>query len=68
MNYLKYTQYVYLIFSAFFIYDGITKINSEQGPWLSFIIAGVAIFMFFFRRRWAKKFEQEKRDHNNKQE
>ncbi|WP_309642445.1 hypothetical protein [Flavobacterium sp.] len=57
MNYLKYTQYVYLVFSAFFIYDGFMKFNSEQSPWLSFIIAAVALFMFFFRRKFAKKFE-----------
>ncbi len=58
MNYLKYTQYVYLIFAAFFIYDGITKMNDpNQTPWLSFIIAGLAVFMFFFRRKFAKKFE-----------
>ncbi len=57
MNYLKYTQYVYLVFSAFFIYDGATKWNSEQSPWLSFIIAGVCVFMFFFRRSFAKKFQ-----------
>jgi hypothetical protein len=58
MNYLKYTQYVYLIFGAFFIYDGITKMNDPvETPWLSFIIAGLAIFMFFFRRKFAKKFE-----------
>jgi hypothetical protein len=63
MNYLKYTQYVYLAFAAFFIYDGLSKCNAtDPTPWLSFIIAGVAVFMFFFRRKFAKKFE----DHNNK--
>jgi hypothetical protein len=63
MNYLKYTQYVYLVFSGFFIYDGFTKVNTDQSPWLSFIIAAVAIFMFFFRRSFAKKFEN--RDKNS---
>lgn len=57
MNYLKYTQYVYLVFSAFFIYDGVMKLNSGESPWVSFIIAAVALFMFFFRRNFAKKFE-----------
>ena len=59
MNYLKYTQYVYLIFGAYFIYDGFTKVNEPAlgSPWLSFMIAGLAIFMFFFRRKFAKKFE-----------
>jgi hypothetical protein len=63
MNYLKYTQYVYLVFALYFIYDGISKWGQEDKPILSFIIAGLAIFMFFFRRRFAKKFE----DHNKQQ-
>ena len=58
MNYLKYTQYVYLVFGAYFIYDGVTKLNDPAGTfWLSFMIAGLAIFMFFFRRKFAKKFD-----------
>lgn len=62
MNYLKYTQYVYLVATFFFIYDGYTKMQSEAAaPWLSFVIAGVSLFMFFFRRKFAKKFE----DRNN---
>lgn len=63
MNYLKYTQYVYLVFAIYFIYDGISKLASNDGnPWLSFVIAGLAVFMFFFRRKFAKKFEGQKRD------
>ena len=64
MGYLKYTQYAYLIIAALFIYDGITKINSGEGiPWLSFLIAGMGVFMFFFRRKFARKFD----DQNKKQ-
>jgi hypothetical protein len=62
MNYLKYTQYIYLVFGFFFIYDGIVKWGDQDKPWLSFAIAGLAIFMFFFRRKFAKKFD------NNKQQ
>ena len=59
MNYLKFTQYVYLGFGAYFIQDGITKLNDSNlgSPWLSFIIAGLAVFMYFFRRKFAKKFD-----------
>lgn len=60
MNYLKYTQYIYLVFGLFFIYEGFTKINTEETPWLSFGIAALALFMFFFRRKFAKKFENDK--------
>ncbi len=64
MNYLKYTQYVYLLIAVAFIYDGITKLSdSNETPWLSFLIAGVSVFMFFFRRKFSKKFD----DHYKKQ-
>ncbi|MWB95793.1 hypothetical protein GON26_15600 [Flavobacterium sp. GA093] len=59
MGYMKYTQYVYLVFAAFFIYDGVTKLTQGSNEaWLSLIIAGMAIFMFFFRRRFLKKMEE----------
>ncbi len=57
MNYLKYTQYIYLVFGVLFIYVGFTKIGTSESPWLNFIIAAVAVFMFFFRRKFAKKFD-----------
>ncbi|MGO4772548.1 hypothetical protein ACEN2I_12855 [Flavobacterium sp. W22_SRS_FK3] len=64
MNYLKYTQYVYLLIAVAFIYDGITKLNDPgETAWLSFLIAGVSIFMFFFRRKFSRKFD----DHYKKQ-
>ncbi len=57
MNIIKYTPYVYLAFGIFFIYDGFMKWNSGvETPWMSFIIGGLAIFMFFFRLKFAKKF------------
>lgn len=58
MGYLKYTQYAYLIVAILFLYEGIMKISAgEPTPWLSFLIAGVGIFMFFFRRNFANKME-----------
>ncbi len=59
MNYLKYTQYIYLAFGIFFIYDGIDKMNvpGNDLPYISFILAASCVFMFFFRRRFAKKIE-----------
>ncbi|WP_348800453.1 hypothetical protein [Flavobacterium adhaerens] len=56
MNFLKYTSYLYLAFGIYFLYEGYTKLNSEESPALSFFIGGLAIFMFFFRMRFAKKF------------
>ncbi|MGH2665746.1 hypothetical protein [Flavobacterium sp.] len=58
MNYLKHTQYIYLLAGLFFVYDGFSKLNSgTDAPYLSFCIAGAAIVMFFFRRKFAKKFD-----------
>lgn len=57
MSYLKYTPYIYLVFGFFLIYDGCTKWNNPaDNPWFSFLFAGLAIFMFFFRLKFAKKF------------
>jgi hypothetical protein len=58
MNYLKFTQYAYLIAGIIFAYDAFTKWQSEDSSYvLSAIFAAVGVFLFFFRRRFAKKFE-----------
>ncbi|BDU24526.1 hypothetical protein FLGSB24_12700 [Flavobacterium sp. GSB-24] len=58
MGYLKYTQFIYIAFALFFAYDGIMKLNEgdESYPFY-FVIAGMAIFMFFFRRRFLNKYD-----------
>lgn len=63
MKYLKFTSYAYLAFAVFFLYDGITKWeDTATGPWMSFGIAALGVFMFFFRTRYAKKFEDRNSD------
>jgi len=57
MNFLKYTSYLYLAFGLYFLYEGYTKWSADESPWLSLILGGLAIFMFFFRRKFSKKFE-----------
>lgn len=59
MKLLKYTQYAYLIAGILFFVDGAMKLNSGDSN--AYIILGlgvVAIGMFFFRRKFAKKFEE----------
>ncbi|MBF0693876.1 MAG: hypothetical protein IR153_02325 [Flavobacterium sp.] len=65
MGIIKFIPYIYLVAAAFFLYDGIDKLNSGEGNyWMSLILAAVATFMFFFRLRFAKKFEERRRNPN----
>ena len=58
MNYLKYTQYVYLIAAVFFTFKSISVWNEGTDEHFLFLaIALLSVFMFFFRRKFAKKFE-----------
>ncbi|WP_026712770.1 hypothetical protein [Flavobacterium daejeonense] len=58
MSYLKYTPYFYLVFAAFFVYDAYEKWNEpNETPYLSLFIAALGVFMFFFRRNFAKKMQ-----------
>jgi len=59
MSYFKYVPYLYLIMAGFFVYSGIMGIveNSTANTVISFGFAAVAVFMFFFRRKFQKKFQ-----------
>ena len=58
MKYLKYTQYVYLLAAVFFVYKSISVWSTETDEHYLFLaIAALSVFMFFFRRKFAKKFE-----------
>lgn len=67
MNYLKYTPYAYLLAAAFFIFDGYSKyMENDNSFWISLLFSALAIFVFFFRQRYAKKFaERSKRMEEN---
>ena len=58
MKLLKILQYVYLFFFAAFLYDAIANWNTEgKSPYLSLGLAALALFMFFFRKKYRKRFE-----------
>ena len=60
MQYLKFTPYLYLVLGVAFFYDGVTKWNdSAATPKISLLIGGLSVFMFFFRKRFAKKLEDQ---------
>lgn len=65
MNYLKYTQYIYLVAAIFFTVKAIEIWDQDNDQHFLFLgIAVLSVFMFFFRRRFATKFED--RNSNNK--
>jgi len=58
MNYLKFTQYAYLLAGILFAIDAFVKWNSHQNYTISGMFAAVCLFLFFFRRRFARKFDE----------
>ena len=65
MNYLKFTQYAYLGAGILFAVEAFRKFQAGEtgNAVLMGLITIVCIFMFFFRKRYAKRFE----NHNKKQ-
>lgn len=62
MSILKNVFYIYIVLAVLFFYDGIVRISkNEDHPWLSFLIGAGAVLMFFFRRKYSKRFD----DHYN---
>ena len=58
MNYLKYTQYIYLVAAIFFAFRAFEGWGEDSDEHFLFLgIAILAVIMFFFRRNFAKKFE-----------
>jgi hypothetical protein len=65
MNYLKYTPYLYLILGIYLFIDSIINWNiPAKNAELTLIFAAIAIFLFVFRRRYAKRFEERKNNRN----
>ncbi|OBQ55881.1 hypothetical protein JJL45_06405 [Tamlana sp. s12] len=58
MKYSKIFQYAYLVFAALFLYDGAVKweVNPDKA-YISMALGGLAIFMFFFRGKFRKKYD-----------
>jgi hypothetical protein len=61
MNYLKYTQYAYLIAGILFAYDAYSKWEKAENFIISIFFAAICVFMFFFRRNFGKKFAERNR-------
>lgn len=60
MNYLKFTQYAYLLAALLVAIESYVQFqagNTNKGIIMA-IFTAVGIFMFFFRRNFAKKFAE----------
>jgi uncharacterized membrane protein len=58
MKILNFFQYAYLIFAVMFIYKAFSIWSEDSGrAYLMLVFAAMAIFMFFFRKRFRKKIE-----------
>ncbi|MBP1839202.1 hypothetical protein [Formosa algae] len=54
----KLFQYAYLIFAVVFFYDVVSKyMATGVVSYASLLLGAAAIFMFFFRQRFNKKFD-----------
>ncbi len=58
MTIIKIISYFYLAFALLFIYLGVEQIINGEKFWMSFLIAAIAAFMFFFRRKNLKKMQE----------
>jgi uncharacterized membrane protein YkgB len=67
MNYLNITKYIYLVVGIIMAVDAIYKWNDPEKPWLSVILSGLAFFTFFFRNKFAKKFDNYDKQNKSKQ-
>ncbi len=68
MRLLRFFQYAYLIFAVLFLYDGFSNLNDGSNrSWISFALAALAVFMFFFRKRYRERFEERRRQREESQ-
>ena len=58
MKLLQILQYAYLFFVVLFLYDAISNWNLDRSrSYMSLFFVALAIFMFFFRKKFRKRFE-----------
>ena len=63
MKILGFFQYAYILFAILFLYDGISKWSIDRnGAYMSLFFAALAIFMFFFRKKFRKKFDDRNKE------
>tara|TARA_R110000868_G_scaffold720_3_gene5231 strand:- start:13262 stop:13450 length:189 start_codon:yes stop_codon:yes gene_type:complete len=62
MKVAKFFQFAYLVFAALFVYDAFVNWG-ENRAYMSLLLAATAVFMFFFRQRFNKRYKD--KDNSN---
>lgn len=58
-KFFKYFEFAYIVFAVIFIITGFYELGKNPNQaYLLFGMAVVAIFMFFFKRRFRRRFEE----------
>ncbi len=57
MKIFKLFQYAYLVFAILFLYDAFASWGDSRA-YASLLLGVAAVFMFFFRKKFNKKFEK----------
>jgi len=62
MKFLKFFQYAYIAFAILFLYEAIISWSVDRSKsYMSLLFVALAVFMFFFRKRFRKKLEDRKK-------
>ncbi|WP_353779016.1 hypothetical protein [Winogradskyella sp. 3972H.M.0a.05] len=62
MKLLKFFQFAYIFFAALFLWDAIEHWSENRSrSYMSLLFTALAIFMFFFRRKFRRKFEDRRK-------
>ena len=58
MKLISYFKYFYIIFAVLFAYDAVSKWSANRnGAYMSLFFVAFAIFIFFFRNKYQKRFK-----------
>lgn len=59
--YFKYIPYIFLLMSAAFLFDAVSKYNEGKDPFPSILFVLAGIIMFFVRKRSYSRFNEPKK-------
>lgn len=61
-RYYRIIEILYLVVAVFFIVEGFLNWNTEpQKAYIYLAFSALAVFMYFFRKKFRKKFENDKK-------